>query len=150
VNIGAKNFEQTQGPANSVGLRHLRAQSGMQGSGLLGDSTKLPDVECAAACDLYDGRHVLAREIVRADLPVTRRHQQLLSNKDIDCIIVPKVAFSPNIFARWRCGKEYGTGVAGDLPVHLIRGMMVMLDIKDRPNAPWRWAASAGGKMDAT
>jgi predicted dehydrogenase len=219
---------------------------GMQGNGLLGDSIKLPDVECAAACDLYDGRHVLAREIVRADLPVTRRYQELLSNKDIDCIIaavpdhwhrkivvdavsagkdiycekpmshnaadgvamvdaakksgrivqigsqrvssaivhkakelisqgmlgdltmvegwlgrndptgawqyppppdlspqnldwvtwqgdVPKVAFNPNIFARWRCWKEYGTGVAGDLLVHLISGMMVMLDIKEPP-----------------
>ncbi|HEV8263548.1 MAG TPA: hypothetical protein VGQ06_01270 [Gemmatimonadales bacterium] len=46
---------------------------GMQGSGLLAESIRLPDVECAAACDQYDGRHTLAREIVRADLPVTRR-----------------------------------------------------------------------------
>src|SRR6185436_5556406 len=60
---------------------------GMQGSGLLGDSIKLANVECAAACDLYDGRQTLAREIVRPDLPVTRRYQELLANKDIDCII---------------------------------------------------------------
>ena len=60
---------------------------GMQGNSLLGTSITLPDVECAAACDLYDGRHVLAREIVRADLPVTRRYQELLDNKDIYCIV---------------------------------------------------------------
>ena len=60
---------------------------GMQGSGLLGTAIHLPDVECVAACDLYDGRHVLAREIVRPDLPVTRRYQELLDNKDIDCLI---------------------------------------------------------------
>src|SRR3990172_920953 len=60
---------------------------GMQGSWLLASSIELPDVECAAACDLYDGRHTLAREIVRADLPVTRRYQELLNNKDIDCIV---------------------------------------------------------------
>ena len=60
---------------------------GMQGNDLLGESIRLPDVECAAACDLYDGRHVLAREIVRPDLPVTRRYQDLLDNKDIDCIV---------------------------------------------------------------
>src|SRR4051812_35268332 len=60
---------------------------GMQGNSLLAQSIKLPDVECAAACDLYDGRHVLAREIVRPDLPVTRRYQELLDNKDIDCIV---------------------------------------------------------------
>ena len=45
-------------------------------------------MECAAACDLYDGRHTLAREITnRADLPVTRRYQQLLDDKSIDCIV---------------------------------------------------------------
>src|SRR6266545_792666 len=60
---------------------------GMQGSGLLSESIRLPGIECAAACDLYDGRHTLAREIVRADLPVTRRYQALLDDKDVDCIV---------------------------------------------------------------
>jgi predicted dehydrogenase len=219
---------------------------GMQGSGLLANAITLPGVECAAACDLYDGRHTLAREIVRPDLPVTRRYQELLANKDIDCIVaavpdhwhkqvvvdavsagkdiycekpmshspadgvamvdaakkagrivqigsqrvssqicakakeliaqgtlgdlmlvegwlgrndptgaweyppppdlspsnldwdtwqgtVPKRAFDPFIFARWRCWKEYGTGVAGDLLVHLISGMMFTLGINEPP-----------------
>jgi predicted dehydrogenase len=227
---------------------------GMQGSGLLGTSITLPGVECAAAADLYDGRHVLAREIVRPDLPVTRRYKELLANKDIDCIVaavpdhwhrqvvidavsagkdiycekpmshtaadgvamvdaakksgrivqigsqrvsslvcakakeiiaqgmlgdlmlvegwlgrndptgawqypppfdlspqnldwdtwqgdVPKRPFDPIIFARWRCWREYGTGVAGDLLVHLISGMMFMLGI----NEPPRQASAAGG-----
>src|SRR5687768_11700679 len=61
---------------------------GMQGNSLLDESIKLPDVECAGACDLYDSRHVLAREIVRPDLPVTRRYQELLDDKTIDCVIV--------------------------------------------------------------
>src|SRR3989442_6484381 len=60
---------------------------GMQGSGRLGESITLPGVECAAACDLYDGRHTLAKEIVRPDLPVTRRYQDLLADKNIDCIV---------------------------------------------------------------
>src|SRR5260370_39516973 len=55
---------------------------GMQGSWLLSTSIKLPGVACAAACDLYDGRHALARAIVRADLPVTRSYQALLESKD--------------------------------------------------------------------
>jgi predicted dehydrogenase len=228
---------------------------GMQGSGLLSESIKLPGVECAAACDLYDGRHTLAREIVRSDLPVTRRYQQLLDDKTIDCIVaavpdhwhkqivvdavgagkdiycekpmshtaadgvamldaarksgrivqigsqrvssqictkakellaqgvlgdlmliegwlgrndptgawqyppppdlspanldwntwqgdvVPKVPFNPFIFARWRCWKEYGTGVAGDLLVHLISGMMFILGV----NEPPRQAQAVGG-----
>ena len=228
---------------------------GMQGSGLLGESIQLPGVECAAACDLYDGRHTLAREIVRADLPVTRRYRELLDNKDIDCIVaavpdhwhrqivvdavsagkdiycekpmshnaadgvvmldaakktnrivqigsqrvssqicakaremmsqgmlgdlmliegwmgrndptgaweyppppdlspknldwdtwqgdvVPKIPFNPNVFARWRCWKEYGTGVAGDLLVHLVSGMLFMTG----KNEPPKQAMAAGG-----
>ena len=227
---------------------------GMQGSGLLGESIRLPEVECVAACDLYDGRHTLAREIARPDLPVTRRYKELLANKDIDCVIAavpdhwhkqiladtvsagkdiycekpmshsaadgvamvdaakksgrivqigsqrvsslvlakakemlsqgtlgdlmlvegwmgrndptgawqyppppdlsplnldwdtwlgtaPKRPFDPILFARWRCWKEYGTGAAGDLLVHLISGMMFMLGI----NAPPTRAAAVGG-----
>jgi predicted dehydrogenase len=219
---------------------------GMQGNGLLGTSIELPNVECAAACDLYDGRHTLAREIVGPNLPVTRRYQDLLDNKDIDCIVaavpdhwhmqvvvdavsagkdiycekpmshspadgvamveaakrtgrivqigsqrvssqicakakdmiaqgmlgepmlvegwlgrndptgaweyppppdlslsnldwdtwqgrVPKRPLDPKIFARWRCWKEYGTGVAGDLLVHLVSGMMFMLGLNEAP-----------------
>src|ERR1700755_2890875 len=56
---------------------------GMEGSGLLGTSIQIPGVECARAADLYDGRHTLAREIVRQDLPVTRRYKDLLDNKNI-------------------------------------------------------------------
>ena len=228
---------------------------GMQGSGLLGESIRISGVECAAACDLYDGRQTLAREIVRPDLPITRRYQELLANKDIDCIIAavpdhwhrqivvdtvsagkdiycekpmshtaadgvamvdaakksgrivqvgsqrvssaicakakeliaagtlgdlmlvegwngrndpngawqyppppdlspsnldwdtwqgdvrPKRAFDPILFARWRAWKEYGTGVAGDLLVHLISGAMFMLGINEPPTQ----ASSVGG-----
>src|SRR5436309_8655481 len=61
---------------------------GMQGSGLLTQSIELPGIECAAACDLYDGRHTLAREITaNPSLPVTRRYRELLDNKEIDCIV---------------------------------------------------------------
>src|SRR5438552_8797089 len=61
---------------------------GMQGSGLLATSISLPGVECVAACDLYDGRHTLSREITNSpSLPVTHRYQALLNNKEIDCVI---------------------------------------------------------------
>ena len=60
---------------------------GMQGNGLLRGAITHPGVECVAACDLYDGRHDLAREIVGKPIPVTRRYQDLLDSKEIDCII---------------------------------------------------------------
>src|SRR5947209_20119800 len=60
---------------------------GMQGSGLLRDAIQLPGVECVAACDLYDGRHTLAQEIVGSKIPATRRYKDLLDNKEIDCLI---------------------------------------------------------------
>lgn len=220
---------------------------GMQGSGLLANSIQLPGVECGMACDLYDGRHTLAKEIAGANLPVTRRCQELLDDKEIDCVIVavpdhwhrqivvdavgagkdvycekpmshspadgitmvqaaqksgrivqvgsqrvsgiitakarqllaaatigdlclieasngrnspcgaweyppppdlstsnldwdtwqgstPKRAFDPDVFARWRCWKEYGTGVAGDLLVHLVSGMLAMLGTNEAPS----------------
>ncbi|MGZ4790106.1 MAG: Gfo/Idh/MocA family protein [Terriglobales bacterium] len=220
---------------------------GMQGNWLLSSAIALPGVECVAACDLYDGRHTLAREITNnPNLRVTRRYQDLLDDKNIDCLIaavpdhwhkqvvvdtvsagkdiylekpmshtgaegvemaeaqkrtgriveigsqrvsslickkakeivdqgmlgdlmmvegwlgrndptgaweyppppdlspqnldwetwqgtVPKRPFSPEIFARWRCWKEYGTGVAGDLLVHLVSGMMYVLGWNQAP-----------------
>ena len=45
-------------------------------------------MECVAACDLYDGRTRLAKEIAgNPNLPTTRRYQELLDHKDIDCIL---------------------------------------------------------------
>src|SRR6266403_2057315 len=40
---------------------------------------------------------------------------------------------SPKYFARWRCWKEYGTGLAGDLLVHLVSGMNFMLGWNEPP-----------------
>jgi len=53
----------------------------------------------------------------------------------------PKKPFDPLAFARWRCWKEYGTGVAGDLLVHLISGMQFVLGINEAPKS----ASSLGG-----
>jgi len=227
---------------------------GMQGSGLLASAIQLPGVECVAACDLYDGRHALAREIAGPELRTTRRYQELLDDKGVDCLVaavpdhwhkrivveavragkdvycekpmshsaadglamvaaakqtgrivqvgsqrvssvlctkakeliargvvgdltlvegslgrndptgawqyppppdlspqtldwdtwqndVPRRPFDGKIFARWRCWREYGTGVAGDLLVHLVSGMMYMLGWSEPP----RRAMALGG-----
>ncbi len=228
---------------------------GMQGSGLLTGAITLPGIECVAAADLYDGRHTLAKEITNnSNLYTTRKYQELLDRKDIDCIIAavpdhwhkrivvdscsagkdiycekpmshsvadgfemvaaatknnrivqigsqrvssrlcekarelyssgsigdieqveltlgrndptgawqypppmdlspstldwdtwlndaPKIPFNKEHFARWRCWKEYGTGVGGDLMVHLISGMLVTLGWNEAP----RSATALGG-----
>ncbi len=61
---------------------------GMQGSGLLENAISLPGIECVAAADLYDGRHTLAKQITgNPNLFTTRRYDELLRRKDIDCIV---------------------------------------------------------------
>jgi predicted dehydrogenase len=53
----------------------------------------------------------------------------------------PKIPFNKYHFARWRCWKEYGTGVGGDLMVHLISGMQYTLGWNEIP----RSASAMGG-----
>jgi predicted dehydrogenase len=53
----------------------------------------------------------------------------------------PKIPFNAERFARWRCWREYGTGVAGDLMVHLLSGMQVTLGWNEAP----RSASTLGG-----
>ncbi|HWC98661.1 MAG TPA: Gfo/Idh/MocA family oxidoreductase [Candidatus Sulfopaludibacter sp.] len=53
----------------------------------------------------------------------------------------PKIPFDPIRFARWRCWREYGTGVGGDLMVHLISGMLFTLGWNEPPKS----ASALGG-----
>ena len=48
--------------------------------------------------------------------------------------LVPKKPFDPYTFARWRCWHEYGTGMAGDLMVHLVSGMQLVTGINAIPD----------------
>jgi predicted dehydrogenase len=53
----------------------------------------------------------------------------------------PKIPLNPERFARWRCWKEYGTGVGGDLMVHLISCMLFTLGWSEAPKS----ASALGG-----
>jgi predicted dehydrogenase len=228
---------------------------GMQGTALLRTAIKIPGVSCVAAADVYDGRHLHAREITNnPSLRTTRQYHDLLADKSIDAIIAavpdhwhkqivvdtvvagkdiyiekpmshspaegvemidavrksgrilqvgsqgvsspvyakakemiasgmlgdlmivegslgrndpcgawvyppppglspanldweawigpaPKHAFDPNLYARWRQWKEYGTGAAGDLLVHLVTGLMYMMGWNEPPG----YVAAVGG-----
>jgi predicted dehydrogenase len=247
--------ESNHSDTEPLGIRFGIIGIGMQGSGLLGNAISLPGVECVGAADLYDGRHMLAQQITgNPNLFTTRQYHELLSRKDVDCIIAavpdhwhmrvvvdacnagkdiycekpmshtiaqgfemveaakknkrivqigsqrvsselcakanelytsgaigeiemveltygrnsptgawqyppppnlspsnldwdtwlndaPKIPFNPERFARWRCWKEYGTGVGGDLMVHLISGMLRTLGWNKAP----RSASALGG-----
>jgi predicted dehydrogenase len=53
----------------------------------------------------------------------------------------PKVAFDPIRFFRWRCFRDYGEGLGGDLFVHLLSGIQFVAGI----NEPALRAQSSGG-----
>jgi predicted dehydrogenase len=229
---------------------------GIEGSSLLRAAVTLPQAKCVAACDLYDGRHTLAKEIAGDDIRTTRRYHEILDDKNIEAVIVavpdhwhkqitvdalkagkdvhcekpmshtiaegeemvravqdsksknfvqvgsqrvssalflkakelydsgvigdvhqvelqlgrnspggawvypppldlspatldwetwlgdaPKRPFDPIRFARWRAWHEYGTGMAGDLMVHLLSGMQFVTGINAIPDR----AYSVGG-----
>jgi predicted dehydrogenase len=251
----ATGLDAAQSPTPADPVRFGMIGIGMQGSNLLPASIGLPGVQCIAAADLYDGRHLLARELTNnPSLPVTRHYQELLDRKDVDCIVAavpdhwhrrvvvdackagkdiycekpmshtvedgfamvdaarannrivqigsqrvsstlcakarqlyhdgaigdiafveltmgrndpngawqypppldlspqnldwdtwlndaPKVPFDPLRFARWRCWREYGTGVGGDLMVHLLSGMLFTLGWNEPPQS----ASALGG-----
>ncbi len=255
VLLEAQPLSSTTPVAPSDRVRFGMIGVGMQGSGLLSNAIGLPGIECVAAADLYDGRHTLAKQITNnSNLPTTRRYQELLDRKDIDCIVAavpdhwhkrvvvdacnagkdiycekpmshtiaqgyemvdaakrngrivqigsqrvssvlctkarelyhggaigeiemvelslgrnspngawqypppfdlsdktvdwdtwlndaPKIPLDKYRFARWRCWKEYGTGVGGDLMVHLISGMLYTLDWNEPPQS----ASALGG-----
>ena len=73
-------------PSDTV--RFASIGTGVRGCELLKASLRVPGVECVGVCDLYDGRHVAARESVQKQVPVTRKYKEILDRKDVDAVIV--------------------------------------------------------------
>ena len=76
----------TAPPSDTV--RFASIGTGVRGCELLKASLRVPGVECVAVCDLYDGRHVAARESVQKQVPSTRNYREILERKDVDAVIV--------------------------------------------------------------
>ena len=63
------------------------------GMGIMGyqdvnDAIKVPGVELAACCDLYDGRLKRARELYGDHIEIPKHYEKILERKDIDAVIV--------------------------------------------------------------
>jgi len=63
------------------------------GMGIMGNADtesaiKIPGVELAAVCDLYDGRLVRAKEKFGNNIYTTRDYREILNRKDIDAVII--------------------------------------------------------------
>jgi len=115
-------------------------------------SQRVSSVLCAKAAELYKGGAIGDISMVELTLgrndptgawvypPPTDLSPETL---DWDTWLndAPKVPFNKYHFARWRCWKAYGTGVAGDLMVHLLSGMMATLGWNEIP----RSATALGG-----
>ena len=115
-------------------------------------SQRVSSVLCAKAAELYKGGAIGDVEMVELTLgrndptgaweypPPPDLSPQTL---DWDTWLndAPKVPLNPLHFARWRCWRNFGTGVAGDLMVHLISGMLVTLGWNEVPQS----ATAMGG-----
>jgi predicted dehydrogenase len=115
-------------------------------------SQRVSSVLCATARELYAGGAIGDVEMVELTLgrndptgaweyppPLDLSPETL----DWDTWLndAPKIPFNKYHFSRWRCWRNYGTGVAGDLMVHLISGMLVTLGWNEVPKS----ATAMGG-----
>jgi predicted dehydrogenase len=75
--------------APSDTVRFASIGTGVRGCELLQATLHVPGVQCVAACDLYDSRHIAASEAVNnPSLPTTRNYKEILDRKDVDAVII--------------------------------------------------------------
>ena len=79
-------FGRAVSPSDTV--RFASIGTGVRGCELLKATLRVPGVECVAACDLYDSRHLAAQESIEKQVPTTRNYKEILDRKDVDAVII--------------------------------------------------------------
>ena len=103
------------GSQRASALAVLEAKKVLQ-SGMIGELTYVQ-----AFCDRTDSRGAWQYSMPRDASPKTVDFDTFLGD-------APKVPFDATRFFRWRNYKDYGTGAAGDLIVHLLTGIHTITD----------------------
>lgn len=104
---------------------------GGMGSGDTRYACSIDGVELVAVCDLYEGRLTHAKEIYGSQIFTTKDHREILSRKDIDCVIVatPDHWHAPICIAAMEAGKD----VYCEKPmVHAISEGRAVIDAQER------------------
>ena len=78
----------SQASAASDTVRFAVIGLGTEGCDLLRASRAVRGIECVAAADLFDARHVMTREILNRTVDTTRDYRRILDRKDVDAVIV--------------------------------------------------------------
>jgi len=110
-----KVFQVGSQMASAVGI--LEAKKKLQ-EGAIGELTMIQSF-----CDRSDARGAWQYSIPRDASPETIDFNTFLGD-------APKVPFDAKRFFRWRNYKDYGTGAAGDLIVHLLTGIHTITEAK--------------------
>jgi len=69
-------------------IRFVSIGTGIRGCDLLRAARQVPTGVCVGAADLYETRHIAAKEAWGADIPTTRDYRTLLDRKDVDAVFI--------------------------------------------------------------
>src|SRR5204862_7533970 len=75
-------------PAANDNIQIALIGAGGMGSGDARMASSIPGVKLLAACDIYDGRLLRAKERWGSDLATTRDYREILTRSDIDAVII--------------------------------------------------------------
>ena len=114
-------------------VRFASIGTGVRGCELLQASLRVPGVECAAVCDLYDSRHTAAQEAMKRSVPATRNYKEVLDRKDIDAVFIATSDHQHRKIFEDACAA--GKDVYCEKPMsHTVEDGMAMVEAARRAN----------------